>query len=184
MANKEYLELVKRLSGPLAAYCIDANDLDTKTLNNCDKLLKGIAVIAEKRDEHLDALKHLTYSFENIAEACGMNRRTLSENETYSKIISFHYEGYAARTNDEIRELRIQLDKYKKNEKDMEEKLNASLSVKTKLAFAEAEKERLRREKEYAEEDLAKEKKEKEEAQRRLLELQHIIDKLSASGSS
>lgn len=184
MANKEYLELAKRMSEPLSIYGINAYDLDTKTLNNCDRLLKGIAIITEKRNEHFEALKRFTYTFENIADACGMNRRTLSENETYSKIIANFYEGYDTRTNEEIRDLRIRLDKYRKNEEDQEKKLRATALIQEQLALAKAENERYKREKKEAEVERDKEREEKIQAQKRLLELEEVIRRLRSSGSS
>lgn len=184
MASKEYLELAKRMSEPLAVYGINAYDLDTKTLNNCDKLLNGIATITGKRNQHLDALKRLTYTFENIADASGIHRRTLSENETYSKIIANYYEGYDTRTNEEIRELRIKLDKYRKNEADQEKKLRATATIQEQLALAKAENERYKREKKEAEEERDKEKEEKRQAQKRLVELEGVINRMKSSGSS
>lgn len=184
MANKDYNELAKRMNEPLSNYGINAYDLDTKTLNNCDKLLKGIASITEKRNEHFNALKKLTYTFENIAEASGLNRRTLSENETYSKIIADYYEGYDTRTNEEIRDLRIKLEKYRKNEEDQEKKLRATATIQERMALLQAETIRYKREKEEAEEERDKEKKEKLEAQKRLAELEEIFNRMTQSRSS
>jgi len=134
--DKNYLMLLNKLREPLGNLGILVDDLDTKTLNKCSRILPAIeAIVAERRD-HEKALERLVVSFVSIGEKTGIDRKSLAENPVYRKIIESFKTVREAMHDKEVERLTLELERYKKIEADVVEIKAKQMEINLKYAEA------------------------------------------------
>lgn len=152
--NKDYLPLVNELRGPLSEYRIMADDLDMKTLNKCKKILSAVNDIKMERKDCEDTLSSLEINFKTIEGRTGIDRKSLAENDVYRLIITTAKTNKEAKTEKRIQELSLELEQYKKWEKDLEDTKQQQMAINIKYATSEQDKEDLKREWDITKESL------------------------------
>ena len=172
MANKDYLDLVNSIRDRLAEIGINADDLGTKTLRNCKKMLEVIDDILEKRK----MVEKLHINRMSISNLSGMDRGTLRENPVYDQIISFYHDespdGYKQK---EKREQELKLEKYKKEVADYNKKFEAQLELNVECATLRQLLEDERRKHKLSSEALSEANKKIVDLQKQLSESQALV---------
>lgn len=149
MTNKQREEnkrKVNKLRGPLMQCGLNADDMDTKTLNNAEKIFDAIISMKKACENAELVLSTTNINYHTLEKATGIDHHTISNNKTYKLIVdTLSIPKRKAEENQDLKKLKIKIQQMQKELDEYHRREQENYSYEIKIAHQAIEIDNLRK---------------------------------------